>query len=194
MRGRLPESIEPLLLPQAGEWRSAEDVAAYARACMQACGLVGWGFEWDRAVRRLGCCKMSQCSISLSRHFVAAYLGREPEFIRRTVLHELAHALAWLHHRERGHGAAWRLWCGALGIPGEKSACKCEDFAPAHYKRRPAQYALCHAETGEIYRYYTRRPSISPRKLKFCYIPGKKVATLGKLCVVSLPKQANLDL
>lgn len=167
-----------------------EDVAEYARASMQACGLEGWSFAWDGAVRRLGCCKMTSRVISLSRHFVAAYLEREPEQIRRTTLHELAHALAWLHHRERGHGAAWRLWCAALGIAGEKAACKCEDFTPPERKQKPARFALCHSETGEVYRYYTRQPRLSLRKLKYCYIPGKKEETLGKLCLISLPEGA----
>lgn len=183
---------QPVLLPPAGVWTEPEDVAAYARACLNVCGLGDWQVEWDRAVRRLGCCKMSRRVISISRHFAQYALGRDSELIRRTVLHELAHALAWVHYRERGHGDAWRYWCAALGIPGEKSACKCEDFTPAHLRKQP-KYALCHRDTGEIYRYYNRMPSTSPQKLARCYIPGKKAATLGKLCIISLefePKKA----
>lgn len=191
MKNRLPEYVEPILLPQASAWSAGEDVADYAQACMSACGLDDWQFRWDRAVSRLGCCKMARREISLSRYFVAAYLERDQNLIRRTILHELAHALAWVRYRERGHGAAWRLWCAALGIADEKSACKCESFAPPEHRRAPAKFALCHCETGEVYRYYSRQPRMSARKLKFCYIPGKKSTTLGKLCVVSLQNEAN---
>lgn len=189
MSKRIPEHVEPVLLPHAGEWKSADDVAAYARACMAQCGLGEWCMEWDRAVRRLGCCRMSRRVISLSRYFVEAYLTRDHEVIRRTVLHELAHALAWELYRERGHGAAWHYCCAVLGIPDETSACRCEDFTPPHLRKQP-RYALCHADTGEIYRYYLRKPQMSARKLKNCYIPGKKESTLGKLCIISLDFEA----
>ena len=186
MKGQLPETAEPILLPQVGVWDEADDIAAYACECMRICGLSDWIFTWDRAIRRLGCCKMSRREISLSRYFVASYLVRDQEIIRRTILHELAHALAWVHDRERGHGAAWRAWCASLGIANEKASCKCDDFAPAERRAVQPKYALCHSLTGEVYRYYMRQPRISARKLKQCYIPGKKEATLGKLCIKSL--------
>ena len=184
------QRVEQIKLPQAGQWASLDDVAAFARECMVSCGLSDWAFAWDRAVRRLGCCKMSRCTISLSRFFAEHYLTREPELIRRTVLHELAHALAWVHQRSRDHGAAWRAWCAALGIAGEKAACACEDFASSGQSRRQPKYALCHAETGEIYRYYMRCPGVRPSKLKKYYIPGQKEHTLGKLCFISLENEA----
>lgn len=183
MSKRMSPSPVPLLLPQAGEWSSVADVEAYVRACLQVCGLEDWQLLWDRAFRRLGCCKMSRRVISLSRYFVQAYLPKEPQFIRTTILHELAHALAWVHQRETKHGPAWRYWCAALGIPGEKASCRCDDFTPQHLRRR-RKYALCHRETGEVYRYYSRRPQISAQKLASAFIRGKKAETFGKLCLV----------
>ena len=191
MRKRIPDEVVPVLLPVAGAWSSPADVESYARACMEICGLIGWEVVWDRAVRRLGCCKMSRRQISFSRYYVEAYLQRSCEAIRRTVLHEIAHALAWERYAERGHGAAWHYCCAVLGIPDEKAACKCEDFTPAHLRKRP-QFALCNSKTGEIYRYYVRAPKISARKLSQCYIPGMKEATLGLLCIVSLPNLTRI--
>lgn len=190
MKQRFPEYPELLQLPPASEWTEPAHVAAYARACMEACGLGDWSFEWDRAIRRLGCCKMTRRTLSLSRYYVEAYLARDCRMIRTTILHEVAHALAWVKNGERGHGAAWRYWCAALGIAGEKSGCKCEDFTPDHLRRRP-MFALCHDETHEVFRLYFRKPSISPRKLKNCYIPGKKEATLGHLCIVPVNHEAD---
>ena len=36
-----------------------------------------------------------------------------------TVLHELAHLLAWQRYKHKGHGLEWRLACAELGIPNE---------------------------------------------------------------------------
>ena len=180
------ENTRAITLPPALQWYNEEDVESYARLCMHVCGLLDWDFAWDRSVCRLGCCKMTRRIISLSRHFVAAYLERDQDLIRRTILHELAHAMAWVHNKERNHGAAWRAWCAALGIPGERASCNCEPFEPADHRRRQVRYVLCHAETGEIYRHYQRRPQISEQKLKRCYIPGQKASTLGKLRIISL--------
>lgn len=40
--------------------------------------------------------------------------------VYNTILHELAHLLAWYRTRHRGHGAEWRAACVDLGIPNEK--------------------------------------------------------------------------
>lgn len=186
MRRRLTDDeTAPVLLPEPREWTSLADVEAYACACIDICGPEGWRMQWDHAVRRLGCCRIHQRVISISRYFAETYLHKDPELIRRTVLHELAHALAWEYCRERNHGKAWRRICCQLGISGERSVCKCEDFSPVEKRREPL-FALCNRETGEVYRYYYRSPRITPRRLRRCYIPGQKDATLGKLQIVDL--------
>ncbi len=38
-----------------------------------------------------------------------------------TVLHELAHLIAWSRSRHRGHGADWKKACLDLSIPNEKA-------------------------------------------------------------------------
>ena len=157
-----------------------EDVAIWATDCIKALGLTGWSYATDRATRRLGCCRVRQRRITLSRYFLAYYLERDAELVRRTVLHELAHALAWEHHRGRGHGWAWKRFCAELGIPDERATVRCEDFAPARLPRSP-RYALVHDETGEVFRTYVKRPRRSAEQLRLCYIPGRKEETLGHL-------------
>lgn len=169
-------------LPEAGTWHEPADLAAYAEQCLAVLGLGGWRFCWDRAVRRLGCCNYAKKQISLSRHYVAAYLLQEPDMVRRTLLHELAHALAMTHHRARAHGRIWQYYCAALGIAGERATCKCGDFTPPHYRPRRTRYVLCHCETGEIFRRYTNRPRTALHKVPHLYIVGRKAETLGKLC------------
>lgn len=175
----------------ASSLRSLPDVEAFARQCLAEWGLKNWSFAWDRAVRRLGCCYGGQRRITLSRYFAEYYLPKEPEKVQVTILHEVAHALAMENHRETGHGSMWRYYCAELGIPGEKATCRCEDFAPPHLRKADkTRYVLCHRETGEVYRRYSRRPRKSPAVLARTYIRGKKAETLGKLEIRELPQES----
>lgn len=166
----------------AGSLRTLEDVEAFARQCLEEWELPGWQFGWDNAVRRLGCCHGRERLITLSRYFAEYYLQKDPTKVQVTLLHEVAHAMAMENDHESGHGLMWRYYCSVLGIRGEKARCRCDDFAPPHLRRSAkARYVLCHRETGEIYRHYSRRPRKSPATLARTYIIGKKAETLGKL-------------
>ncbi len=171
-----------LSLPAATSWRHPDEVAAYAQACLVQLGLTGWEFHWDRATRRMGCCWPTRRRLSLSRYYAAATLPGKAEQLRRTLLHELAHALAWTQQRQTGHGVAWRYWCAQLGIAGERATSRVDDFTPPHLQRR-ARYVLCHDETGEIFRTYRRQPQRSAQVLRRCFIPGRREETLGHLVV-----------
>lgn len=171
------------VLPPPPKYSSHADVAAYAEQAMAALGLTGWSFGWDRAVRRLGACMPGRRRISLSQHFVTAYLREDPAQIHRTLLHELAHALAWVRHRDTGHGAAWHRCCAELGIPDEKASTKAVDFSP--YAPRPTRYVLCHETTGEVFREYKSCPRHRAAYYRRCYIPGRKEETLGHLVIRS---------
>lgn len=162
---------------------TVESVAAYATACLGAVGLHDWSFGWDRAIRRLGCCRYQRRLITLSRHFVAHFIQSQPDLIRRTLLHEIAHALAYLYHRETGHGRFWKLYCNLLGISGETSRCRCADFAPQNRPAPTYRFMMCHRETGEVFRKYQRLPRLSEQKLRHTYIVGRKTDTLGQLCI-----------
>ncbi len=172
--------------PPASEWKHLDEVATCARACLEQLGLEGWAFHWDHAVRRMGCCWPMRRRISLSRYYAAACLPGKEEQLWRTLLHELAHALAWQHQRQTGHGAAWKYWCAQLGIAGEHATTRVADFTPPHLQRAP-RYILCHDETGEIFRHYRRKPRRSARKLRCCFIPGRREETLGHLVIRELP-------
>ncbi len=160
-----------------------DSVAQFARACMAVLHLEGWTFGWDRTVRRLGGCHYKKKRISLSVYFAEKFCVQQAQLVRRTVLHELAHALAATHFGEMRHGAAWRQCCAALGIAGEKATCRCEDFAP---QVRPYRYALCHSQTGEVFHRYKSRPRLSAERLQQTYIRGRKADTLGFLCITPL--------
>ncbi len=178
----------PLLPLPAADWHHPDEVAAYARACFGQLGLVGWEFHWDRAVRRMGCCWPTRRRISLSRYYAAACLPDDSSALHRTLLHELAHALAWEHQKQTGHGAVWRYWCAQLGIHGERATSRVADFTPPHLQRAP-RFVLCHDETGEIFRHYRSQPRRSARQLRRCFIPGRQAETLGHLVIRELGQE-----
>lgn len=166
-------------LPAAGAWASLNEVEAHARACLDACGLAAWEFGWDRAVKRLGCCCVARRRITLSRYFVQAHLHGEQAQILDTILHEIAHALAWEQARHAGHGPLWKAWCVALGATPRATATHCRNFAP-----NPPGYCLRNRETGEILREYARRPRFR-HDLAHMYMRGRP-ETLGKLEIVAV--------
>lgn len=177
--------VNRLPIPPCPALNSPDFPAEWAAGCFAALGLSGWSYGTDRATRRLGCCRPNRKQITLSRYFLEHYLPRDPELVRRTLLHELAHALAWERRRSRGHGRIWQHYCAALGIAGERAATRCEDFAP-DVPPRPARYALVHDTTGEVFRTYFSRPRRTAEQLRRCYIPGRKADTLGHLCLKAL--------
>ncbi len=84
-------------------------IAAWARRVMMGFGLADWGFGFDNAKLRLGCCDYKKRRITMSKHYVAR---NTPEQFKNTLLHEIAHALVGRGH---GHDAAWRVTARRIG-------------------------------------------------------------------------------
>lgn len=80
-----------------------------ARALMNKHGLNKWGFEFDRATRRLGATWINLCKISLSKKFVELNTWDE---VRETMLHEIAHVLSPI---DAGHGKRWKETYANIG-------------------------------------------------------------------------------
>lgn len=79
----------------------------------------GWTFSWDRAVRRLGCCKYGTRQITMS--YDLTVIAPEPE-VRNMILHEIAHAVAGY---DAAHGPHWVRVARSLGCTGDR----CYDVA-----------------------------------------------------------------
>jgi ribulose-5-phosphate 4-epimerase/fuculose-1-phosphate aldolase len=90
-----------------------------ATALMAEHGLCGWRIKLDHARRRAGLCDFSAKVISLSRHYVR---HAEPDHIRDTILHEIAHALVGPRH---GHDAVWRRKAREIGC----TATRCHNLS-----------------------------------------------------------------
>ena len=77
----------------------------------------GWAAVIDNAKVRAGQCRYFDKEVGISRMFIS---WAAHEDIVQTVLHEIAHALAFELDGETGHGAPWKYWCGQLGIEPER--------------------------------------------------------------------------
>lgn len=74
----------------------------------------GWSFVFDNAKRRFGCCKPRYKTISVSWEIAKRNLD-QPEEIKDTVLHELAHALDFEDRGTSDHSAKWKAWARKVG-------------------------------------------------------------------------------
>jgi hypothetical protein len=137
-------------------------------------GLVelGWKMNWDDAKKRFGYCSIGKKVISLSRPLTEANPESE---VLDTILHEIAHALASLEHQaDCGHDERWKAVCRRIGARPE--ACFGEDDVVMP----EAPWVLAHAETGEVFYSYLRKPAKDVTKM---WIRGRKEETLGKLVI-----------
>lgn len=78
-------------------------------------GSPNWGFDFDNGVRRFGACHYSKRKITLSAELTAL---NGVEQVQRTMLHEIAHALAGY---KAHHNAQWQSICRAIGGDGQRT-------------------------------------------------------------------------
>lgn len=67
--------------------------------------LTTWKFGFDNAKKRAGVCKLTLKEICISRYHIK---NNSTEVVLDTLLHELAHAIAYELYREKGHGKCWQ--------------------------------------------------------------------------------------
>ena len=111
---------------------------------------LGWTGGLDNARRRFGVCQPNSRSISLSRHLVKL---NDDDEVLDTILHEIAHALAFEEHGENcGHDFRWKALCVRVGARPER----CYDTEETNTVS--ANWHLVHRETAEVFAGYDRRP------------------------------------
>tara|TARA_R100001594_G_scaffold147001_2_gene199297 strand:- start:881 stop:1321 length:441 start_codon:yes stop_codon:yes gene_type:complete len=88
-------------------------------------------FGFENCKSTLGRCHYYKKKITLSKWY--AELNEERE-IEDTILHEIAHALAWTHDKFKGHGKIWKDW--AIKVGATPKACSKANLAQPknHYK------------------------------------------------------------
>lgn len=130
------------------------DVKSMAIQLMDKHGLLadGWKFEWSRAKKQAGLCtfrrnrmtgEMFNKRIKLSSHIMQQM---NEEFVRDTILHEIAHALTPGHN----HDYVWKAKCREIGAKPERCF---KDVV----KNNKGQWAYIYADTGEFHSWRYRR-------------------------------------
>jgi len=90
------------------------------RDLMKMYDLDDWTFKFNRRKQALGVCYYRAKRIELSSHFV---MLNTLDDMRDTMLHEIAHALAWLKYGDKaGHDFRWVQIARAIGCIGERNA------------------------------------------------------------------------
>jgi len=132
-----------------------------------------WVFKWDNAVQRYGVCRYKGrlISVSLPRARVNTV-----ERTKRTILHEIAHALT----PGENHNEVWKQKAREIGIVNPTTCCTKDDAVCMDSMK----WALRNRETGEVYNHYTRKPTA--KNWSTLYIRNKKKETMGKLEIVKL--------
>lgn len=94
---------------------SIEDIEAYINEEFIRFNISNWKFKWNkRSTNTLGQAFLYNKVIELSLKFVIANFDK-PRVIRDIILHEIAHALAFIHKGETGHGKDWVYYCNITG-------------------------------------------------------------------------------
>ena len=118
-----------------------------------------WKFQYNNCKTSVGGCIAGRKILELSRHY--AQLNSEDDMLD-TMLHEIAHALAYLKYGRRvGHDYRWVQIARAIGSIGERTAesknlnrpkarfvykckkCGYERAVHRRFKRRKACYDCC---------------------------------------------------
>lgn len=116
--------------------RRLDDLAAYARSTLDSVGLGEWSFGFDRARTRFGACHYRSRRITLSRPLA---LRNDEDHSRRTILHEVAHALVGPGH---AHDEAWTTTAQRLGIADPRPTCAGNAVPPRWLGECPAGHAI----------------------------------------------------
>ena len=153
------------------------NIRTWAIEQMEKWGLIeeNWVFVWDtRAVRRYGQCRYSKKEIGVTKALANINTIEESKDV---VLHEIAHALTGPGH---GHNFVWKRMCRQVGARPER--CYTSEHNGGTVKTTKGKYKLINKDTGEVYKYYYRRPRT--KNWDGIWLRGKKRETEGKLQVV----------
>ena len=96
----------------------------------------GWTFEFDRAVKRFGCCHYPTKTISLSGNLVV--VNDMPQ-VFNTILHEIAHAMC---PPKAGHGPLWKATARSIGCTAQRCYSS-KDVTPVPTTIRQQYIANC---------------------------------------------------
>jgi len=109
-----------------------------------------WSFEFDNAVRRMGCCHYSKKKITLSKKLT---LLNDEDKILDTIFHEIAHAICGF---KNGHNHVWRAKAKELGACGKRCYSTNVD-SPLKVTQPKGKYTLVCLTCGKEYQCWRKK-------------------------------------
>ena len=131
----------------------------------------GWEFSWNNRKKAFGLCRYRHKHIQLSRILTAA--GDEQRVLQ-TILHEIAHVIAYEQHGKRGHCKVWKSVCLSLGGTGRTTTRVSEKEDAAVVPKWVMVFG------SDIVKSYIRKPN------------RRTFAQIHKLYLMNLPKHLTL--
>ena len=92
-----------------------------------------WHFDFESCKRSLGRCHYHAKKITLSKWYVEL---NDEDDVEDTILHEIAHALAFMRYgtKGKGHGRLWKNVCKEIGARPERLHKGVLEYPDNHHK------------------------------------------------------------
>ena len=146
-----------------------------------------WSLKFSSTKRIMGQCFFCEKEIRISRPFYEANKKDYYDEMWQTALHEIAHALAFIHDNDHCHGEAWRKWCGVVGTPANVTG------SGRDFNRVTPKYNLINSVTDEIIGHYYRKPKrVKTHGLSF-FFKNKNSGKLEHHQLVEVGANKNKD-
>ena len=97
-----------------------QEFTVRARQEMSRFALSGWSFAFDNAKVIFGRCYFYDRKITISLPLFEANKTNNFVQVWDTLLHEMAHALAFIHDNHAHHGKEWKEWCVRVGAKPQR--------------------------------------------------------------------------
>lgn len=154
-----------------GNQKKQQEVWSLANHLMRQHGLIDkrWSFGYNKRKKALGVCSHSKRKIELSSLWVETL---PMEQIERTILHEIAHALA---PADAGHGPKWKEMCCLVGIPDE-ARCFTDKVIGTEFRKTTAKWKVECPTCGKVtYKHKRTYPAPSCGVCSSSYNPQHKL-------------------
>ena len=163
-----------------------EAARQFAHKQMDNHGLVlkGWTFSFNKALTYAGICYEDKKEIRLSKAICEI---ESDDFIKDTILHEIAHALVGNKH---GHDVVWQNCAKKIGTSTDATYVESEAIEKA--KLAKTKYVMCF--DGKIVQTYLRKPNKKTiANVKNIWMTGRKDETIGKLYIESYNPKIHVE-
>mgnify|MGYP003643932769 CR=1 FL=1 len=162
-----------------------EEARKFAHEQLSKYNLTGWKFSFNRSLTYAGICYGSPANeIRISKPICEV---ESAEFIKDTILHEIAHAIVGTHHM---HDIVWQECAKRIGCSPDATYEESEAIIKA--KLAKTKYVMCFGD--KIVKLYLRKPNQKTfSTIKNYWVKGDKEQSQGKLKLVAYNPSVHLE-